>query len=242
MTASSSSRLVQLTARSRAGVRFEAKRERELDEALLALAIKLPAAAGPVAVCREFTGPRGIPDLLVTTRYERHLAARRSALIPPITGRSETAVLAALPLGSRRTLPWVAETCGLSLRQAQDRLRTLVRIGAVCQDEGGYRRHLDLVPIGRTYAVEAKVNDWGKGLTQALRYLTWADSASVVLLDPPRDLGRATDQCRSLGVGLAVSDVWKVRPKLGKPNRGLRLAASEAWFRDFAPQKPSADA
>ncbi len=242
MTGASSTRLVQLTARSRAGVRFEAKRERELDEALLALASKLPTTGDRVAVCREFTGPRGIPDLLVTTRYERHLAARRDAAIPPITGSSETAVLAALPLGSRRSLPWVAEACGLSLPQARERLRALARIGAVRQDGRGYRRHLDLVPIGRTYAVEAKVTDWGKGLTQALRYLTWADSASVVLLDPPRDLGRASDQCRSLGVGLAVHDVWKVRPKLGKPNRGLRLAASEAWFRDFAPHKPSADA
>jgi hypothetical protein len=237
-----STTLVQLAASSRAGIRFQAKRERELDDALFALAAKLPASEGCVAVCREFTGPRGIPDLLATTRYQQELAARDEAAVPAITNRSEANVLAALPHGSHRTLPWVAEACGLSLLLAQERLRGLSRVGAVLMENGGYRRHPTLVPLGHTYAFEAKVADWGKGLEQALRYLTWADSASIVLLDPPKDLGRASAQCQSLGVGLAVGDVWKVRPKLGKPNRGLRLAASEAWFRDFAPHKPSADA
>ena len=110
------------------------------------------------------------------------------------------------------------------------------------ESEGTYRRHPDLEPIGHTYAFEAKVADWGKGLTQALRYLAWADSASIVLLDPPKTLTRVTYQCRSLGVGLAVEDTWKVRPRLGRPNQALRLAASESWFQAFAPHNPSAEA
>lgn len=234
--------LIELSASPRAGLRFQAKRERELDEALFALAVKLPFAGNGVAVCREFNGPRGIPDLLATTRYQRQLWERDQVEVPAVTGNSEAAVLAALPSGVGRTPTWIANRCGLSLDLAIDRLRSLRSKGAVLTDQGNYRRHPALGPIGNTYAFEAKVADWGKGLAQALRYLAWADSASIVLLDPPRSLTRAIDQCRSLGVGLAIEDTWKVRPRLGRPNRGLRLAASESWFQDFAPHKPSADA
>lgn len=237
-----SSRLVELSASPRAGIRFQAKRERELDEALIALAMKLPLAKEGVAVCREFNGPRGIPDLLATTRYRGQLLAREKAGVNPVTNQSEAAVLAVLSVRVGRTPAWIADACGLSLVLALERLRSLRRSGAVLADGGVYRRHPDLGPIGHTYAFEAKVADWGKGLTQALRYLAWADSASIVLLDPPQTLTRAADQCRSLGIGLAVEDVWKVRPRLGQPNPSLRLAASESWVLNCAPYRPSAEA
>lgn len=234
--------LVELRASSRAGLRFQAKRESELDEALFTLAAKLPFAGNGVAVCREFNGPRGIPDLLATTRYHRQLSTRNEVEVPAVTNHSEAAVLAALSQGAGRTPTWIANTCGLSSKVALERLRSLRSKGAALSDRGIYRRHPALEPIGNTYAFEAKVADWGKGLAQALRYLTWADGASIVLLDPPGNLTRVTDQCRSLGVGLAIEDTWRVRPRIGRPNRGLRLAASESWFQDFAPHKPSADA
>lgn len=234
--------LVELRPEPRAGLRFQAKRERALDGALMALAAKLPAAGVGVAVSREFTGPRGIPDLLATTAFKSDLATRGELALPAFTNISETAVLAALPQKTSRTMAWVAERCGLSPRQAQSRLGTLTRAGAILEENGRYRSHPSIRPIGHTYALEAKVSDWGKGLTQALRYLTWADAAAIVLLEPPQDLNRATERCRALGVGLAVGDSWKVRPRLGRPNPGLRLAASESWFRDFLSHSPSAEA
>ncbi len=223
--------LIELSPSPRAGQRFQAKRERELDDALLALATKLPAARNGVAVCREFSGPRGIPDLLATTSFQNALGTREASGVPAITNLSETALLASLPRNVSRTQAWIAEACGLSERQAQSRLRALGASGAVIEDRERYSRHLAIQPIGHTYAFEAKVSDWGQGLAQALRYLTWADAAVIVLLDPPRDLSRAADRCRSLGVGLATGDTWKVRPRLGRPTPGLRMAASEIWFR-----------
>lgn len=179
---------------------------------------------------------------MATTRYQHQLRARENATVPPVTNKSDAAVLAVLPSKVARTPLWIADTCGVSLALALDRLRSLRGRGAVLESEGTYRRHPALEPLGHTYAFEAKVADWGKGLTQALRYLAWADSASIVLLEPPKILTRVTDQCRSLGVGLAVEDTWKVRPRIGRPNQALRLAASESWFQDFAPHRPSPEA
>lgn len=234
--------LIELSSAPRAGLRFQAQRERELDDALFDLAAKLPASRDGVAVCREFSGPRGIPDLLATTTYHGALETREAAGVPAITNLSDAALLAALPRNAPRTLSWTTDACGLSQRQTLSRLRALSASGAIWKDGHGYTRNPAVQPIGHTYAFEAKVSDWGKGLTQALRYLAWADAAVIVLLDPPRDLSRVADQCRSLGVGLTSGDTWKVRPRLGRPNRGLRMAASEAWFRDFAGYSPSADA
>ena len=234
--------LVELSSAPRAGLRFQAQRERELDDALFALAAKLPGSRDGVAVCREFNGPRGIPDLLATTGYRRALETRELAGVPAITNLSESALLATLPRNAPRSRSWIAETCGVSQRQADSRLRALRASGAVSQDGQAYSRNPAVQPIGHTYAFEAKVSDWGKGLTQALRYLSWADAAVIVLLDPPKDLSRVADQCRLHGIGLAFGDTWKVRPRLGRPTRGLRMAASEAWFRDFAHYRPSPDA
>ena len=106
-------------------------------------------------------------------------------------------------------------------------MRALAHAGVVVSHDFGYPRRADLEPIGRTYAFEAKVSDWRRGLDQALRYSVWCDASSLVLLRAPADMGNLIERCNHLDIGLAVRDEWVRRPRLGKPQRSLRLAASE---------------
>ena len=122
----------------------------------------------------------------------------------------------------------------MSDEQVVRRARRLAASGHVEACGSGFRRAPGLEPIGRSYALEAKVSDWQKGISQALRYSTWCDAAAVVLLRPPRDLGELRARCSALGVGLGVDGRWVVRPRIGRPNEGLRLALSEHWARLMA--------
>lgn len=119
----------------------------------------------------------------------------------------------------------------MSDEQVVRRLRPLAAVGYVESRGSGFRRVRGLEPIGRAYALEAKVSDWQQGVGQALRYSTWCDAAAVVVLRPPRDLSDAKERTFKLGLGLATGGRWVVRPRIGRPHAGLRLAMSEQFAR-----------
>jgi hypothetical protein len=85
----------------------------------------------------------------------------------------------------------------------------------------------ELQPVGRLYALEAKVNNWSAGLGQAARYGSWADASAAVLGQLPRDPSRAVAQAAELGLGLALRARWLVRPRLRRLDLAQRLWASE---------------
>jgi hypothetical protein len=126
------------------------------------------------------------------------------------------------------------------MEQAERRLRSMVSDGYLKRVGTGFVRHPEIVPIGKAYALEAKVNDWQKGLSQAVRYSSWCDAAAVILLNPPRDLTEVTIRFKGLGIGLGVQSRWVIRPRIGRPQAGLRLAVSEQLGRSISSQKPSA--
>ncbi len=210
------------------GHRFEPTVERELDADLRTLASGLPGASEGLLGVVEFQGPRGVPDLLVMTRGTAALRRRLQYGVPFIESAADCAVVATLNIKRPLTSRDVASATGMTVEQVERRLRALTHIGiVVAHGQHGYSRRADLEPIGRTYAFEAKVSDWRRGLDQALRYSAWCDASSLVLLRAPSDMSGLIERCNHLDIGLAVRDQWVRRPRLGRPQRALRLAASE---------------
>jgi len=219
--------LTTLVPSPRAGRRFEPIAERQLDGDLRQLAERLPGSGHGLLLAAEVPGPRGVPDLVVTTRAGDSLERRLQSGLTPLLGMTDSVIAAATPIARSLSADSVARRLGMSDRQVATRLRALERSGHVYRDGGGYRRANELQPIGRTYALEAKVTDWRRGLSQALRYSSWCDAAAVVLLDQPRDVAAVAKRFRHLGIGFAVRSTWVVRPRIGRPNAGWRLWASE---------------
>lgn len=223
----------------RPGRRFAPTDERLLEGSLRSLAGRLPGAGHEVVVSPEVSGPRGIADLVAVTRGSSDLEARLESGLPFLTNVTDCLIVAAASPKKVRRPATLAGNLGMSLDQVQRRLSSLTSRGYLIRSGTGFARAEGLKPIGRSYAFEAKVSDWQQGISQALRYSSWCDAAALVLLRPPRDLTEVQARCRALGIGLGVMDRWLVRPRLGHPQAGLRLAASEQWAENLVRQSPS---
>lgn len=219
--------VVELGESAQRGQRFSPIRERELDPALRSLALRLPGAEQGIVLAPEFRGARGVVDLLAVTRVGDRFAERIAADIPFVTSEADSALLARLSPRATRTPEPLGRTLGATERQTLSRLRALTRAGAAQHFGRGYRRANGLDPIGRAYALEAKVDDWRQGLSQAFRYASWADAVGVILLERPSDVEAVKSQFRAMRIGLAIGDSWLVRPVIGRPDPGRRLALSE---------------
>jgi len=230
----------QVLSTQRAGRRFEPTVERLLDDDLRRLAERLPGADQGVIISREFPGPRGVADLVAITQSLHGLRARLQLGLPFLANLTDCIVVAALSPNRVKSTRTVARSTGMSIEQAERRLRALTSRGYVARVGGGFVRNPAIAPIGRAYALEAKVSDWQKGLSQAIRYSSWCDAAAVVLLNAPRDRSDVTDRFRRLGIGLAVQSTWVLRPRIGRPQPGFRLAMSEQLARNMSAHRPSA--
>lgn len=214
-------------ARVPAGRRFEPVAERELDPVLRDLASRLPGARGGVTVIAEMPGPRGLPDLVAVPVTPR-LGARLDLDCPPLLSWSDARLAAACSTTRAWSSAALARRLDFDERAVRPRLRRLVSWGALTQTpQGAFMRAARLQPIGRIYALEAKVDDWSAGLGQALRYGSWADASAAVLAGLPRDPSRAVAQATQLGLGLAHNARWLVRPRVREMSLAHRLWASE---------------
>lgn len=217
----------------RPGRRFEPIAEKLLDDDLVTLSMRLPHANQGLAVVSEFSGSRGVADAVAMIAWQNPVQERISLGLPFLINETECSIVAALSPNQTRTMPHVASRLGMSESQLTRRLRALTQQGHVEQIGSGFRRARGLGPVGRSYALEAKVSNWRQGISQALRYSTWCDAAAVVLLNEPRNLADAKSRCATLGLGLAAKSRWIIRPRIGKPNPGLRLAASERFVQQI---------
>lgn len=219
--------MIELSDAEPSSTRFAPVLEQELLPALRHLAHRLPGATASLVLAPEFRGARGVVDLLAVTGALRGLAERAGAGPPFYTSESASSALALLSERQTRSAAQVARRLGVSDERVEVRMNALIRSGAVLRDGRGYRRRGGLAPAGRAYALEAKVNDWRRGLAQALRYSTWADASAVVLLREPVEMAAVAERFSDLRVGLAVGSRWVIRPRLQRPMPGRRLALAE---------------
>jgi len=225
---------------NRSGRRFAPVAEAELDLDLRNLARKLPHASAGVDVVPEFVGPNGIADLVAVTQAGHGFESRVLAGIPYLRTITDARVVAATSVGRTVTGATIASTTGLSPRQSQTAVNRLVRDGAIRRVGSGYRRSESMVAVGRMYALEAKVSDWRKAFSQALRYSSWSDASAIVLLRSPREIDDAIELAKRFRIGLAVHDRWLVRPSIRAVPTHLRLLASDrfAFTLDLAKRTP----
>lgn len=218
-----------VAASSLGGRRFEPVHERLVDPDLRAAAgrLRLPADSLNFLIpeCRL---PVGLPDLLVASLDQAALLRRLAVGAPPILSEPATRLAANLSTTRPTTVDSLAGLLGSTKRQGSRVLLGLAKLGAVYRDGDRWVRAAGFEPVGRTYALEAKVDDWQSGLDQCLRYGAYADSTTLVL---PRMSEKvrtsAVSRFSALGVGLYVDGKWLVRPRLSRLKAAKRLLASE---------------
>lgn len=216
-----------VTLRNRPGHRFLPTVERELDSVMRGLAAKLPGANRGVCVIAEMPGPAGLPDLLAVP-VTPQLKTRVNYDCPPLLVWADVRLVAEASVRRPISLKILAKRLESTEPLIRRRLPRLVKMGALLEVSAGqYVRPNELHPVGRLYAIEAKVDDWSAGLGQALRYGSWADASATVLSRLPRDHSRAIAQAIDLGVGLALGPRWLVRPRVRQLAAARRLWASE---------------
>lgn len=213
--------------RDRPGRRFLPGPERDLDPVLRTLAARLPGAGQGVSVIAEMPGPTGLPDLIAVPWTPR-LATRLEYACPPLLSWGDARLVAATSPQQSLSLAALARRLGVEGDALRRRIPRLVNAGALVVTESGcVLRAPEIQPVGRLYALEAKVDDWSAGLGQALRYSAWADASATVVRQLPRDPSRAIAQATDLGLGLALGTRWLVRPRVRRLEFARRLWASE---------------
>lgn len=201
------------TSRPRAGKRFEPTHELEVVPDALQAARTLPGAHLGVVVVSEMAGPNGIPDLTALIGDARKLEARLACPVAPLLNEIDAGIIAVTSPKLARTPQYIGGALGWPESTVRRRLPALVRQGALTEHGDKFARHASIQPLGRIYAIEAKVSDWRQALRQARTYALWADNYVLVL-------GKATEAATGLALeqvshdraGLVVGGEWQRKP------------------------------
>ncbi|MFJ5017019.1 hypothetical protein [Streptomyces griseoluteus] len=221
------------------GVRFTPTKEAALDPALRTLARSLSRKPPGVIMIAEMPGPSGIPDLVALPGSGVHLMKRLESQIPPVLKRTDIEVIAALKVRQGISPEALKSRVHRAEKTVLQSVRDLSQSGAVLKSGKLLYRAEALQSVGRLYALEAKVDDWKKGMRQAFRYRSWCDASTLVLSQMPRNREPLLATARRLNIGLALEDRWIVRPRVAKPDYIQRLWGSEHFVAalGFAPTK-----
>lgn len=202
---------------------FEPRAEAALNTTLREVAAGLPGARGGVVAIGEFRGPWGVPDLVALA--PSRVGQRLSCAVPPLLSQHDCRLVAAA--GRWMEPAALAAAAKVSQNAAERYIRRLTSIGALEIRRGRLKRAAGMVPLGRQWAIEAKVDDWRAGLSQVHRYRLWADGAVLVLGRARVPTETIAEQARLYRVGLVVDGRWVTRPKAVLPDDATRLHASE---------------
>jgi hypothetical protein len=220
---------VQHTSAPRAGRRFEPLQELALHDVAMAVCGQLPGAHRGVIVVREMAGPIGVPDFTVLVGDRARLHARLSLDVPPVLNQLDASIVASASSGVARSAESLARALGWGVDTVERRLPGLLKSGALMtRRPGRYTRCPALVPIGRLYAVEAKVRDRQAAVQQARAYSSWTDGYVLVMgpLGQAPMQGLLDEVSADLG-GLVVDGHWLRRPVMRSLDPGRRLWSAE---------------
>lgn len=207
---------------------FEPLLERELYPTLRSLAKKLPGADRGILLIPELVGPFGIADLVTVVGQTELIAERISSNIPPLLSEVDCMILAACK-GHPVKKEEIATTIGRPLPTTVRRIAKLSALGALESNfNGKIKRTASIRPVGRIWALEAKVRSWDRALAQSLRYSLWADGSIAVLNHiPAASTTEAKQRAKVMGIGLTHRNKWLQRAKMQNHTESRRLWASE---------------
>lgn len=157
------------------------------------------------------------------------LQRRLASGVPPLLNELDAGVAAAASATVPRSVEALAKELGWPPAVVAARMTGLLRAGAISEPSPGrYRRDPALGPIGRIYAIEAKVRDGGAALRQVRAYTTWAD-AYVIVTGAMGETARSRlePEVHRDGGGLVVAGRWRQRPRLRPTSRARRLRSAE---------------
>lgn len=220
---------IRNTGAPRAGRRFEPTHEVALHPDAVAACASLPGAYRGVLVVREMTGPIGIPDLTALVGGSLRLEARMGLDVPPLLNQLDAAIVATTPVKLSRSAEALARLLDWPIGTVSRRIPSLLQNGALIQvDRNRYVRPEQLQPVGRLYAIEAKVRDRGAAISQARTYGAWADGY-VLIMGPlsQRPLELLTEDVDADRGGLMVNGEWLRRPRIIHHALMRRLWSSE---------------
>jgi hypothetical protein len=221
--------IVHNTSAPRAGRRFEPTHELALHDTALVACSSLPGAHRGVHVIREMAGPIGIPDLTALVGEPWKLQARLALNVPPVLNQIDVAIISEVHANVPRSSQALANALGWSIDTITRRLPGLVRVGALIPRRADrYVRPAELAPVGRLYAIEAKIRDRGAAIQQARTYGAWADSY-VLVMGPlgKRPLELLLDDVNLDQGGLLVDGRWIRRPTMRSLVHRRRLWSAE---------------
>jgi len=220
---------IRASKRPRHGRLFEPVAERRLEPVARALLSRLPGAEAGLRAFRDVAGPFGVPDLIAVVGDESTLERRRRTRVAPLLNEVDAAIVATASAHRPSSSVTVAKRLGWSQSLIDRRLPALVRSGALTMsDRGTLLRNEGLAPLGAIIAVELKVNDWRRALTQCRTYGLWADSY-VMVLESLSDAARnmATESVRRDRAGLVIDGEVVLWPVPRGPAESRRLWGSE---------------
>jgi len=213
---------------TRAGRPFAPGLERELEPDLRAAAIKLGGRSGDLVLLPEFPLPVGVPDLVAVSLNQDLFAARLASGIPPILGSRRASVISSCGVRRPASLRLLVSVTGSSEKHTRAIIGELVRAGAITRFGSGWVRDPALQPLGKVFALEAKVSDWRSGFAQSLRYGVYAQNVTLVVGKlGERASQSAEEACRSHGVGLYIAGRRRVQPRSQVVKLERRFQSSE---------------
>lgn len=189
----------------------------------------LPGAHQEVSIFREVAGPFGIPDFLALIGPPEKLRDRLALDVPPLLNEIDAGIVAHMAPKVGRSIRNIASQLGWELSTIERRIPRLLRTGAVTNvRHDRYIRPSALAPVGRLYAIETKVRNFGRALRQARTYGLWCDNYVIVMpaLSRVATFSAVESMAPDRG-GLVVDGRWVQRIRASGIPPARRLWGSE---------------
>jgi hypothetical protein len=230
------------TRRPMPGRQYQPTWELGLRDQALAACRSLPQSLHTLTVVSEMVGPIGVPDLTAVIHRADALTARLESDVPPLLHQVDAGVVAVAQSKRARSSEALATSLGWPVSTVERRIPALLKSGALVRHGIGsrYVRPPELATIGRMYAIETKVRNWGRALAQARGYSVWADTY-VLVMGPltASVVAKVKERVTADRGGLVVDGKWVCRPLATGPSPANRLLGSEYFIAALTERSPT---